>query len=49
VAVRGVGVVGDGDGTLMKIGDLNWCKRRHGESEAIGCAGLMASGVVLMA
>ena len=49
VAVRGVGVVRDGDGALMEIGDLNWWERRHGESEATGCAGLMASGVVLMA
>ena len=43
VAVRGVGVVSDFDGALVEVGDLGWCERRHGESEAIGCAGVIAS------
>jgi hypothetical protein len=37
--------VGDGDGTLVEVGDLVWRERRHGECEAIGCVRAKASGV----
>lgn len=43
VAIRGVGVAGGGEGTLLEVGDLAGGKgtgvgcKRHDESEAIGC------------
>jgi len=58
VAVRRVGMVGDGDGALLQVCSLGRRERsravgrivvrRHDVSEAIGCGGMIASRVALM-
>jgi hypothetical protein len=49
VAVRCIGVVGGGDGSLLEVGGLGGVERSGGHQfEAIGWVGAIASGVALM-